>query len=158
TSNMNASVTSATIRMSRNHLRDAVLVMLRLLVFIELTRSGDVACIAGARPKRNPVTIEIASAKTNTRRSMDIGFACERIRRNQALHPFHHAVAGKNAEKSATNRKKHVFRQELGSQAPPPGAKRSANRDLTLAGYAARQCEIGQVRASDQEHHSCRDH
>ena len=51
-----------------------------------------------------------------------------------------------------------MFRKELPDQHPAPGAERSADDDFTFAGQAARQREIGEVGASDQEDEACRHH
>ena len=70
----------------------------------------------------------------------------------------HQPVADGESERAASHRQQDVFREELPDQRPAPGAERGADDDFTFAGQAAREREIGEVGASDQEDETGRRH
>ena len=74
------------------------------------------------------------------------------------MQPAHRAEAEQQAECAAAHREQDVLGQEQANQRPPAGANRRANGDLTLARDAARQREVRQVGASDQQHQACGGH
>jgi hypothetical protein len=57
----------------------------------------------------------------------------------------------------ADRRKQHAFGQQLADQTPPAGAQRQPQADLALPCHGARQHQVGDVGARDEEHHAHQD-
>ncbi len=105
-----------------------------------------------------PVRAETANAKsitgksilTSTSRGSEFGGTA---RRSSAITTNPNPIPN-----PASQRQQHALRKKLPHQAAAPGAERRAHRYLSLARYAARQREIRQIRAADQQHHPDRRH
>ena len=63
-----------------------------------------------------------------------------------------HSERDRNPGDAAEHRQQHAFREQLPNEPPPARAQRHAHRDLALAHGGAREQQVGDVRARDEEH------
>ena len=61
-------------------------------------------------------------------------------------------VAGRQTDAAANQRQHHALRQQLPDDLPPPGSQCGTNRDFLFPGRCTRQQQVGDIRASDQQH------
>ena len=109
-------------------------------------------CISGARPKTMPVAIDTPSVKSSTSGST-VDFARARQARRIARMSALHADAREHeAEHAADDRQQHALGHELAQQPAAAGAERGAHRELAMPRLGARQQQVGEVGARDQQH------
>ena len=120
--------------------------------FSEMLTTCSRRCSSGARPKSTPVTIEMASVNSeHDRVERDLGRSRQalRIRRQQRAQA---GEAERGAERAAGERQHDPFGQELPQQPPASGAERRADRELPLPRLGARQQQVGEIGAGDEQH------
>ena len=66
------------------------------------------------------------------------------------------AYAQRYSKHAAATRQQHALGQELADESPSSRAESGADGDLALPHGPARQREIGEIRAADQQHHAHR--
>ena len=123
-----------------------------LPVFIAALRSGRRARSAGSRPTSGPVATVTASENSSTCRSSRgvnvIGSASDG-------EPAQHVdadVGDDDAGEAAEQREHQVLGQHLTHQPAAAGAERRTHGQLLLAMAAAREQQVGDVGARDQQH------
>ena len=82
----------------------------------------------------------------------------QQIRRGQREQPSDAPRRDDDAERAAGEREHRALRQQLADDAPAPGAERLAYRHLACARSAARQQQVRDVGARDQQHEDDRAH
>ena len=114
-----------------------------------------VARHAGAKPNNTPVNSETASVKTQhspIQTGLDAGRQNSRVfvghRRERALAP----ERKQHADRAAQGREQHTFGQQLPDQTPTPRADRQSHIDLRAAQRRARQQQVRDVGAGNQQH------
>ena len=116
-----------------------------------------VARIAGTRPKIRQVATASAAVNANTRQSSD---SATKIRlfsvvRNSTRKRLSHC-ARTAPQRRADRGDQQALRQQLTDDAPARRADREANGDLALARGGARQHQVREVGARDQQHQAGR--
>ena len=102
---------------------------------------------AGAMPKTMPVTPVMARTKPSTRQSN--AAACPvGARGSSCLSP----IPDDDAERAADRREQQALGQQLPDQPPARRAERQPDRHLFLPGRRARQQQVRDVGADDQQH------
>ena len=74
------------------------------------------------------------------------------IRRQQRRERGDRPARGADSDEAAGGQHRHDFGDRLPDQASAAGAERRADRELALAGERARDEQIGEIRAADQQH------
>ena len=109
---------------------------------------------AGASPKTIPVSSESARVKPSTRQSSR-GSSELMPRPPQwltAISPSLIQIAKMIPKQTAEDREQHAFSQQLTDESPATRAERQSQPDLFLSSGCARQQEVRDVRARDQQH------
>ena len=101
-----------------------------------------------------PVATESMSVNARTRTSI-VTFASRGSVNGGtiSLRPLIIAYPSSRPSAPPSGGEQDVLGQELAHEAPPSGAERGADRDLALARRAARQRQVGEVRAADEQQH-----
>ena len=110
----------------------------------------------GASPKSTPVAIDTPSVKSSTSGSTATSLVRGRLvgyARTSACTP---ARASTQPKRAAGDRQQHAFGHELPEQPAAAGAKRRAHRELAVTCLGARQQQVREVRAGDQQHEADR--
>src|SRR5262245_46243545 len=76
------------------------------------------------------------------------------IARNRRPQRDHSRVPQRYSRNAAANRQQHALGQELAYESPSSCAEGRADGDLALPHGPARQREVGEIRAADQQHHA----
>ena len=114
-----------------------------------------VACQAGARPNSTPIVSAAAAQNATTRMSKaSVTVGGQQSLRNQRRRDAKNRGANRDAEPAADQRQHQAFGQQLADDAPPPGAERGAHRELARPRAGARQQQVRDVGAADQQHES----
>ena len=110
--------------------------------------------MAGASPKRIPVRTAIAAVKPSALPSSPISDARGRMEglKVPSMRVPAQAMASPAAAPNAGQQ--HGFRQELADQARASGAERTAHAHLAAARRGAREQQVGEVHAGDQQDES----
>ena len=116
-------------------------------------RSVRDAFHAGTMPNSKPVAIDTASAKSSTRTSSRIvAGSTGSCGPTSATSDFVERHRERDAGDAAEQRQQHTLGEQLLRDASAAGAERGAHRKLARARRAARELEIGDVRAGDEQH------
>ncbi len=78
----------------------------------------------------------------------------ERSRRHDCAKRAHAPIADADAEGSAAQRKHDALGEELSDEAPPSSAERGADGHFAFARRTARERQVRQVCAGDQQQHA----
>jgi hypothetical protein len=105
-----------------------------------------------------PVTIETASVKSRTYGSMPISAERGRLSGRRGQDQASPPPGEQQADRGAAQRQQDAFRQQLAHDASAVGAQRGANGELTPSSRGARQQQIGDVGAGDDQHEPDRAH
>ena len=116
-------------------------------------------CSAGARPKMIPVSRHTARKNAMVRQSISntiqYGLPAFAVCASNQRIP---KTDRSRAERSGETRQQHRFDEELPDDMPSAGAERDADADLVRAMCGAREQQVGDVRARDQQHEADRAH
>ena len=116
-------------------------------------------CSAGASPKMMPVPRQIAARNAITRPSIvnwiQYGLPTSCVAASNSRMPTNDSA---RPEHTGDERQEDALHQQLPHQAPARRANRHAHGDLTRALRRARQQQVGDVGAGDQEHEADRAH
>ena len=106
----------------------------------------------GSVPNTRPVTIETSSVKPSTPGSISISpvRAVNRPTNVVSMSIVDHA--NDEADDAAGDRQQRALGQQLPHQPPASRAERGAHRQLAIAPQHARERQVGDVRARDQQH------
>ncbi len=128
--------------------------------FSESCRFVFAAWSAGARPKTSPVSSGDGDGVDDDARVHAPVDVVRRLvlRRNRRRQPLQTDVGDRDAERRGGQRNQHALGEQLPDDAAASGAERGANRDLALTHRRARQQQVGDVGARDQQHQADRAH
>ena len=107
---------------------------------------------AGASPKMSPVRSESSSVKTSTFASRPTTVAGGRLRELSASRAGTPHSAKSRPERAAGERQHDALGEQLADEVAGRRAERHAHGDLTGAGGGARELEVRDVGAGDQQH------
>ena len=113
---------------------------------------GRVACSAGTRPNRMPVTTVAANAAPATRRSIAVEMKGSSADTSSESSGAIEAVAISRPRAPPASAMTRALDQQLLDDAPPAGAEREADGDLALTRRGARDLQVGDVGAGNQQH------
>ena len=122
-----------------------------LSCFITSASSGR-AVSAGSAPNSMPVSTETTSVKPSTVASMPTSLARVVKRAVKATSRWSAAAARPRPISAAGDRQQRALGQQLAHEPAAPGAERRAHRELAAAPQHARQHQVRDVRAGDQQH------
>ena len=146
-----ASATSSITSPLRSRARAAPAVDRCPASFSEMFTTRSRSCSSGAMPKSTPVRSEMSSVKARTPGSSVISAALGRLSGLAAIMALQSDDAERRAERAAGQREHDAFGHELAQQPPAAGAKRGADRVLLLPRLGAREQQVGQVGAGDEQ-------
>ena len=89
----------------------------------------------------------------HTRIHRDVRVAWQRERRDDQFEAVHHRVADQDPEGAADRGEQDVLGEKLPQQPPASSAERGAHGDVALARRAARERQVRQVHATDEQQH-----
>jgi hypothetical protein len=83
----------------------------------------------------------------------DVRFARQRKRRDLPAQQLHQSVAEPEAGRPADRGEQDVFGEKLPNEPPAARADRGAHRHLAFARHAARERQVREIRAANQQQH-----
>ena len=116
-----------------------------------VVRSTPELCSAGTIPKATPVASDISAAAASTRRFSAIAVDTWYLVGEAALRIWMPQAGGDHGERGASTGQHEAFDQQLPHQPPASRAERRAEADLALTRAGAREQQIGDVGARDEQ-------
>ena len=150
TSSTSDSATSATTSVLRS--RPRVELVPRVPSLSASFRSGREPASAGARPKPTPVTSATAMVNASTRPSSATSLARGSASGLMATSASTPHTASKRPSAAPDRRQEQALGQKLADEPRAPGAERRANGHLAVARRRAREHQVGDVGAGDEQH------
>ena len=140
----------------RANCRERPAVPVRPPSFSTPVTSGRDNCSAGRSPNRMPVTIGENGGEEQHGAVERRFIEPRQVRRPQRDDDLQSRPRDREARGGAGDRQQHALGKQLRDDLPAAGAKRGAHRDFTAPHVGARQLQVRDVRARDQQHEANR--